>query len=447
METNQSFFGKFGQDVLYTFSTKIISTFLMLIITVWTARLLGPEGQGVYALTMFVPSTLNKFLNLGLPTSNIIFLSRNELSLKGAYLSLNKFFLPFFIFTWICLLLLGLGFGSSIYPLIPFHLLIISLLILIPMTFSDFYFSFFWGKAHFKAKSRLSLLQPLTLIICLMPFLLFDKLNINLVIYINLLSYVSYASFSWWYTKKLLLQESNAEPQVLNLQTPEVDMSTQLKLSMKLYFVSIIGFLNLRSDLYLVGLLTDISMTGIYSIAIQISERLLMVPQSINSVLLPKLGNLLDNEKEQVKISTGIARWNLIFSLLSTLIILCFLTLFVEITFGSDFKAAIPITGILLLATSIKSYTGTISAGLNALKKPEIVAYVNAVTLLINITLNLTWIPEHGIKGAAWATVFAYLSNLLGKVYFYIKLYKINPILLIKPELEVLLIHRFKIKK
>jgi len=215
---------------------------------------------------------------------------------------------------------------------------------------------------------------------------------------------------------------------------------------MKIYFVNIIGFLNLRSDLYLVGLLTDVSMSGIYSIAIQIAERLLLVPQSINSVLLPKLGSLLNNEKEQVKISTGIARFNLLVSAFCSVLIFIFITLFVEITFGSDFKAAIPVTGILLLATSIKSYTGTISAGLNAKKKPELIAYINTLTLIINIILNLYWIPEHGLKGAAWATVFAYLSNLLGKVYFYIKLYKINPILLIKPELEIWLIHRFKIK-
>lgn len=53
---------------------------------------------------------------------------------------------------------------------------------------------------------------------------------------------------------------------------------------------------------------------------------------------------------------------------------------------------------------------------------PRLNIYTGVVAVVINITLNIVWIPCYGIAGAAWASTVSYIISFLGFFFFYCRL-------------------------
>ena len=62
---------------------------------------------------------------------------------------------------------------------------------------------------------------------------------------------------------------------------------------------------------------------------------------------------------------------------------------------------------------------------LAAIGKPKKVTFIILLAAFVNVVLNLLFIPSHGMLGAAWATVVAYIFILLLSTYFVIKSIKV----------------------
>jgi len=55
-------------------------------------------------------------------------------------------------------------------------------------------------------------------------------------------------------------------------------------------------------------------------------------------------------------------------------------------------------------------------------KRPELNIYINSITLMLNVILNILWISKYGIVGAAWATSISYIVSALSKTFVYCKI-------------------------
>ncbi|HET6497969.1 MAG TPA: oligosaccharide flippase family protein, partial [Coriobacteriia bacterium] len=73
-----------GKDAGNTFAVEIWSIGLGLALSIFLARTLGPEGNGLYALALLLPTTLAQLLNLGVPPANIYFVGRGDVALGTA---------------------------------------------------------------------------------------------------------------------------------------------------------------------------------------------------------------------------------------------------------------------------------------------------------------------------------------------------------------------------
>src|SRR5688572_581091 len=86
--------------------------------------------------------------------------------------------------------------------------------------------------------------------------------------------------------------------------------------------------------------------------------------------------------------------------------------------FGIEEDLAAPSTPVMMvLALSIPLHLLYIAGTyfLEAIKKPGIGSAVMWAANIVNLALNLLWVPEHGAIGSAWATVAArvFLSGVL----------------------------------
>lgn len=70
--------GKFVQETAITFVSGVLSLFIGVITSVILARVLGPEGRGIYALAVLLPSLIVTFGNLGIGPATVYYVARGE---------------------------------------------------------------------------------------------------------------------------------------------------------------------------------------------------------------------------------------------------------------------------------------------------------------------------------------------------------------------------------
>jgi len=88
--------------------------------------------------------------------------------------------------------------------------------------------------------------------------------------------------------------------------------------------------------------------------------------------------------------------------------------LFIELVFGSGYKAAGDILFVLLFSLLFILPNYILTQGAIALNQEKSYAWIAVSVALLNIILNLIVIPEYGAVGAAWTTVIAEGSMCFG---------------------------------
>jgi O-antigen/teichoic acid export membrane protein len=156
----------------------------------------------------------------------------------------------------------------------------------------------------------------------------------------------------------------------------------------------------------IVFMTNDMKALGFYAIAVGIAEKIDTIPSVIGNVLFPRVTTL---EKYEIrKYGPVILRITLS---MTSLLGLCLALLsypLVTILFGVDYKSSVLPICILLAGVVFLGGGRILSSELSGQGKTGVISVANSVGLVINIALNLLWIPKWGINGAAAATSVAY---------------------------------------
>ncbi|MEM4218088.1 MAG: hypothetical protein QXZ09_08700, partial [Candidatus Methanomethylicaceae archaeon] len=71
-------YGKFAQETAITWTTEALSLFIGIGSSIVLARVLGPEGKGIYALATLLPSLIVAFGNLGIGSGTVYYVARGD---------------------------------------------------------------------------------------------------------------------------------------------------------------------------------------------------------------------------------------------------------------------------------------------------------------------------------------------------------------------------------
>ena len=77
---------------------------------------------------------------------------------------------------------------------------------------------------------------------------------------------------------------------------------------------------------------------------------------------------------------------------------------------------------ILLIGTVAVSGGRVLGNDIAGRGRPMLNTYLNALTVVVNLCLDILWIPKFGIAGAAWATTVSYSVALIGSLLVYSKI-------------------------
>ncbi|MEP6938746.1 MAG: oligosaccharide flippase family protein [Rudaea sp.] len=85
---------------------------------------------------------------------------------------------------------------------------------------------------------------------------------------------------------------------------------------------------------------------------------------------------------------------------------------------GNDKRASIPVFVVVSVSYVLDGMIGICSTGLLLHKRSKTELGLTACALVVNVALNLLWIPQFGLMGAVYATFLSYLALGISRYFF-----------------------------
>lgn len=400
-----------------TFAAQIIIFILDFLIHIILARVLGPTDRGVYALIILIASILGLLGTIGIESSNTYYSAKtkyklNDIISNSLISSVGLGLAIIFLFWLVSTTNIWQNFLKA-NNINPFHLWLAAGTA--PIIFmGNFFQAILLGKEEITKYNGVSIFRSileLGLIISLLVVLscglsgaIFSytliRIGILLALFllINRLGRISF-SINWG-----LLKDS-------------------VHYGLKGYWGNIIQFLNYRLDMFLVAYFLDVTAVGYYAIAVGMTERLWIIPQSIAKVLFPRVSGI--EEAKANKLTPKASRHSFFIAFILALIMLILAKPLIYFLFGSHFLPAVRPLIILLPSIVAFSLAKVLASDLLGRGRPELNTLAACVSLAVNIPLNLFLIPVLGITGAALATTVSYTLATLVTIIAFVKISRV----------------------
>ncbi len=433
----------FFNNSLWSFGDQTVALIIGFIVSPLISRLLPPESRGVFILVFLVPGMISSFVVLGIPPSNVFFYASKKID----SLTVDK--VNFYLGSIMALagviinLIVAYSLKNTFYSEVPFTYILLSTSTIPLNIFITFMMSTLMAKQLFKKTAIfLSSMNILNFALTIGIFIYFKNALFLLVILTIAILVIKF------FTLILI-----TKPQFIHNKS---SINSYLKIAigygLPAHLSNIVTYFNYRADQYLVSFILGNSALGLYSVAVGLSEKLWVFSTTLSSVAFPKLAELLKDSFLQDRISLFLARWVFIGSVFGAFIMAIFAPFYIRYAHGLNYIDSIPLFMIMLPGV-IMWGAGRIFANAIAAKgitKP--ILYIAISTFSINFLLNLILLPNIGVKGASIATVIAYFTDTLLKVYYYCRItnQKVSDLFKFIPEEKAFLkfqIYRFKSKK
>lgn len=408
------------RNFIYNSAYQLLIILIPLITTPYISRVLGAQGTGIYSYAYSVASYFVMFIILGLNNygnRSIAKVRENQYLLSKTFWSIYCFQIICGIIVVACYILYTCIFSDNI--LISTIMIIYVLSACIDINW------FFFGLEQFKVTViRNTVIKILTVL----AIFIFIKSPADIYKYtaIYVIGMILSQIFLWF-----LL------PSYISFVKIDIsDIVVHIRPNLILFIPVIAVSLYKIMDKIMLGAMTNKTQVGYY----ESCERVIAVPlalvTSLGTVMLPRMTNLLANNNK--KAGKQYVNKSIIFAMfLSTSMsfgIMAVSREFVPIFYGDGFTPCIMIFQILLPSGIFIAFANVIRTQYLIPQQKDSIFIISVITgAIINITLNLVFIPNFGAAGAACGTFFAEFSVCFVQAFFIrkelpIKKYVINSV-------------------
>lgn len=387
------------------FSVDTIAGFLTLALTygfnfgtgVLLARYLGPEGKGVFTLTLLILGQAVFFSSFGVDIAILCFAGqkrwdRGNIVRSGLWLGLLLGFLGgLFV-----LFLIGLAF-PGIVKVFSFPMVVLATL-LVPLGVVTIL-----CKVLVRLSGRIVeegilnfLGAGLTFTFTLLPSVL--GLGMKGILAGCWFGGVVLAVMSWGASKRWSLGVKGTASWEAGKEL--------LTYGGRIHIGSVLQSMNYRLDMYFLSIFSGTASLGIYSVAVAMGEAIWVIPTVFGMVFMPRLAVLSDEKRNELM---GMVNRLTSVALLGCIVLLGLVgKSLVRFFYGDRFVEAF--SALLLLLPGIwflglwKNFINDLSVRGSAYAKMT----TSGITLFFSIMLYVTMIPRWGIAGAAAASSLSY---------------------------------------
>jgi O-antigen/teichoic acid export membrane protein len=390
------------KQTLVLFVSQIINLLLGITIDVINTRVLGKESFGTYSFIYAFVFQMVLFFDFGIffSGSRLLAFAKNEQderNLNGALLIITLFIgilfcLIIFISGYFVDYIFNTNVGRDLRSL-SLLMIVFPFQALIPMICRGA-----------NMINKLALYNILPKIIYIILIFLFIK-NFNYLISFALLSVSTVLA-----TIIIIIQ---MKPGFNNLGSQFASIKKESKeYGSKIYVGNIINNLSQYFDRLMISYFINTTTLGFYSIAIRMTNQIRVISSSLSVSAFKEFAG-------SNQISKSILKINVIMILGSAGFLLIINPFLIEILFGSQYSETSRIIPVLVLAMAFGGLTYPYNSFLHVKKQGSSLRNIAVISPLVNIVLNLIFIPVWGISGAAWALVCSLFVSYLLYLFYY----------------------------
>ncbi|MGH7816478.1 MAG: oligosaccharide flippase family protein, partial [Candidatus Binatia bacterium] len=390
--------------VTQVFSTKVADYGLRFVASVIIARYLGPADKGVLAFATLVIALVTTFGSFSLADATVYLVGRRNFSAGEA--AAGTFFFS---------IVAGLLYAAVTFSLVYFGLVnwpvgnrpvFYLLLSLMPFQLVVTHLtSVIQGLNQFKAYNTFTLISSATLLLAVL-----------LVIWVaqNRLIGVAQSMIACAVLNTLLLVIYLIRLAPWRLRALLPFLKQAFHFGVRGHLSVILDTINRRFDQLALGAMINPIELGWYSIAASISELPQLFPDSIGTVLFPRVAS---NASDAVSLTARACRLTVLAMLVVTVIIVVVATPLISFLYGDRFLPAVK--PLMYLAPSIVflSLSKILTKYIYGIGRPHLVVWATGISAAVTIALIFPLVSRYGMVGAAATSTIAYgvgaLCNLI----------------------------------
>jgi O-antigen/teichoic acid export membrane protein len=403
-------FGSLVSGVAVTFTTRLVIVACTVSASVIVARWLGPRGTGALAVLNVTVALALQFGSAGMPSAATYFVAKDRAVAARAWSSGLLFSVAVAILLAAGIMALA-NFRPSLFNGVS------PLLISIVAASIPFQMVTLLGLNLLLAIDRIRLMNLLDALSSLLVFLnamvllIIWRRDLTTLVWFNQAAAVVVSLLMLWSVARVTRNVTGAAKPDLSL------LKQMLRYGLKFYVCIFAGFVILRLDLLIVNRFQGAPAAGVYAIASQFSFLLIMLPGVIATLLFPRVAARQD---ESARYAVEVTR-HTSFMMLIVCLAAAVASFALPLVYGAPFSDAtiqflILLPGVFFISLEsvlVQYFTGT---GL-----PSIIPWFWVITVVVNVGLNLLFVPAYGARAAAvdstvsYTLIFALVAAYFGR--------------------------------
>jgi O-antigen/teichoic acid export membrane protein len=416
VDPRQQIFPSIRAAFAHTLAVRVLGFILGIGNSILVARSLGADGRGHLSLLLSAAMFLSLIFGL-FTSSNTILLGREPWKLRtlichsfiGALLSL--------------LVLWGL------YESLPRHLIALVL-----GNVPDLWMNLLFGILGFQVLAGslnglllaqqefyfinyVSVINGASILVLNALFIIWLGLSVTGALLVFMISWTGVSVISFW-----RLRQSRAWS--AGLMTFSLSSFWEgLAIGARAIMSNLPALLMLRSDVFLVQYFLGAAPVGIYTVAVNVAEMVLIVGGALNTIAFAKAASEQGNDDGVIRS----AQFSLIISLGFWLFLGVSGWWLFPLAYGEEFKASYTLSLIVMCGICAWGFCAPL-VGYIVGRAGYPASYIGATSVgfIINLLLNLVMIPRYGIVGAALTTAITYTLTGLIVLWIFAKMTQRN---------------------
>lgn len=405
-----------------TFIIQVVSSVSTLIISILLTHWLGPKEFGVYSYVLALTGLVGTVGALGFPTLLVRQIAAwqgtsNWRLIKGLIIHSSTLTLLASSMLGFIVLIIGLRLGK-ISRNFGFGIdLMLAIILIIFMIQGQILTSALQGLN--KVVNSLipgSLGVPVVFLGCL-PLIYWWKGSIDVPMILSLQIVLAIA-----FIMAQVTQLFRALPPQFFIAPIHVQFPTWLYNAFPFLMNGALTTINLRADVFLIGLLKGPTSAGVYNAATRGALVLVLALSAIVTASQPTIARLYsEGDRPRLQqLLTITSRFGFIISLIGCIILVAFRRILLGTLFGPAFTYGGTALAILSMARVVNAGTGSLGPFLAMTNQAKVLSFALAAEAILNVIFNYFLIPEMGINGSALATGGSMaLVNIIVAIWVY----------------------------
>jgi len=373
-----------------------------------TARYMGPEKNGIIAALLVYPSLFMTIGSMGIRQSTTYYLGKKVFSEDSIKTAITQIW----FFTSVISLIVCFGLMYFFSKSGDNILWILLALAPIPFALFNTYNSgIFLGKNEIGAFNKINWLPSLIVFVFTFVLVVLLKLDVSG----SMLAMLGGPLLMFF-----VLMFKNKFIQAFSLKVEWKVLKALLSLGI-IYAVTLLVInLNYRIDIIILDKLSTPYQLGIYSKGAGLSQYLWQIPLVLSTIVFARSAVSKDNHLFSLKVAQ-LLRLSLVIVGGASVILYLFSGFIINLMYGKDFAGSIVLLKILLPGVLVMTIFKVMNMDLAGKGKPWIPMAAMIPALIINVILNVIFIPKYGAVAASWSSTVSYTVAGVAFTFLYSK--------------------------